>query len=105
MAMTEIPLIAGPQTLRAVLGGAEYLLALRWRDAAMGGWVLDVADAAGTPLVAGIAMVTGTDLLGQHRHLGFTGGLYLVGVPDADAVPGFAGLGTDGRLVFVDDDA
>ena len=100
MPLAEIPLIPGPQVMRVTLGGAEYLLALRWRDAAMGGWVLDVADAGGTPMVAGIAMVTGADLLRQHAHLGFGGGLYLMGAPDADAVPGFDDLGTPAARLF-----
>jgi len=132
MAETEIPLVPGPQRLRTTLGAAEYGLALLWREvegeevltdyaredyfagayvrhpdagSVLKCWTLDIADAAGLPLLAGLPLVLGADLLAQHRHLGFTGGLYVAGVPALAEAPRFGDLGGAARLVWVDDAA
>ncbi len=48
-----------------------------WRDAPSmnGGYVLDIADANGKPIVQGIPFVTGADLLAQYAYLGIGGQL------------------------------
>ena len=47
-----IPLTPEPQRFSIVLAGRELLLAVRWMDAPEGGWLLDMADAEGVPLVS-----------------------------------------------------
>lgn len=96
----EVPLSAKPQAFTIALGGTAYALVLRWNVAGQY-WVLDVMTAARAPLVLGIPVVTGLDLLGQFRHLGFAGALVAQTDGDPDAVPTFANLGTQGRLFFV----
>ena len=98
----EIPLETGvPQQLSITLGGVDYQLTLKYRDAIEGGWVLDIADSIGTPIVQGIPLVTGTNLLEQYAHLGFNGRLWVQTVNDADAVPTFDNLGDGAKLYWV----
>lgn len=98
----EIPLQTGvPQTFTATLSGVKYTLTLQYRNDVMGGWVLDIADSSGNPIVSGIPLVTGANLLAQYAYLGFTGGLYVQTTSDPDAVPTFTNLGDDGLLYWV----
>jgi len=98
----KIPLQPGvPQTFAATLDGLQYTLTLRYRDDPAGGWVLDIGDNAGNPVVTGIPLVTGINLLEQYAHLGFVGGLYVQTTSDPDAVPTFDNLGGDALLYWV----
>lgn len=95
----EVPLTAEPQRFTIALGGTTYRVDLLWRDPAPG-WVIDIADSSGTPLVQGVPLVTGANLLEQYGHLGFTGGLHVQTDNDADAVPTLGNLGTTSHLYF-----
>ena len=76
-----IPLTPEPQRFSIVLAGRELLLAVRWMDAPEGGWLLDMADAEGVPLVSGIP------------YLGLGGALLLSG--DEPPSPDTLGRGVD----------
>lgn len=99
----EIGLNAKPERFRVTLpDGVVLTLAVVWRNRGGAGWVMDVADGDGVALVNGIALVTGTDLLGQHKHIGVPGALVVISDgPDPYAIPTFAGLGVDARLYYV----
>ena len=100
MTVTEIPLQPKAQSFSTLLGSTAYRMRLTYVDRAEGGWMLDIGDADGTPLVCGIALVAGADLLAPYAHLGFGGSLYVVSAGDPDADPGFADLGVGSRLYF-----
>jgi len=90
----RVPLKPGaPQRLSVALGQVEYRLTLKYRDVEQGGWVLDIADANDAPIVSGVPLVTGADLLGQYKHLGFAGRLWVQTPSNPDAAPTFDGLG------------
>lgn len=99
MTAYEIPLSADSQRFTITLAGVVYNLALTWRSGT--GWVLDIADANSAPLVSGIPLVTGTDLLGQFRYLGIGGKLAVLVEGDIAAVPDYSDLGTEGKLYFI----
>ncbi len=102
MSIYQIPLTPGqPQTFPISLGGTTYTLTFRYRNTIEGGWILDIADASNNPLVNGIPLVTGANLLEQYSHLGFQGGLYVQTTTDPDAVPTFDNLGADAQLYWV----
>lgn len=103
MIVYEIPLTPAPQRFSISLAGTFYRLAILWRDNAQGGWVLDIATQDGTPIIGGIPLVTGCDLLAQYKYLGLGGALVVQTDHDPDAVPTFANLGVQGRLYFVPD--
>lgn len=97
----EIPLTAEPQRFAIALAGVTYRMRLAWREAAGGGWFLDIADPDAVPIVNGIPLVTGADLLEQYRHLGFVGSLVVQTDHDPEAVPTFDNLGSTSHLFLI----
>jgi hypothetical protein len=101
----EIPLVPGtPQRLSVELGETTYVLMARWNDISAC-WILDIYEFDGvTPVLRGVPMVTGADLLGQYEYLELGGNLIAltiaVGHPP-DEVPTFDNLGIDGHLYYV----
>lgn len=96
----EIPLSAHPQKFTITLSGTEYEMLLLWRNATGVGWTLDIADNQGSPLIQGIPLVTGCNLLEQYGYLGFEGALWVQTTVDPDAVPTFDNLGTGSHLYW-----
>lgn len=77
---------------------------MAYQEAPDGGWILDIlnsSDKPGRPIVCGIPLVTGANLLEQYSHLGISGELWVATDADPDAVPTFDNLGQAGRLYFV----
>ncbi|WP_261513139.1 phage baseplate plug family protein [Burkholderia multivorans] len=101
MQIYEMPLSADVQTFNISLSGTIYRLTLVYRGPA--GWVLDIADASDNPLVSGIPLVTGVDLLAQYKHLGFQGRLWVQGAENPDDVPTFEDLGIGSKVYWVTD--
>lgn len=99
----EIPLSAANQTFSVTLGNAGYRLTVTYRDADEAGWLLDIADAESGPVVSGVPLVTGADLLAPYSHLSIGGGGKLYASTDGDeyAVPTFTNLGTLAHLYWV----
>jgi hypothetical protein len=79
---------------------ATQRLRFKWNGPA-NCWVVDVLDVAGNPVVAGLAVVTGADLLEQFGHLDLGGQLIAQTAHDTDAVPTFSNLGGDGQLFYL----
>lgn len=105
MASYEIPLNPGrPQIFTISLGGQDYQLTLLWNPMASC-WMLDIADASGNPVLLGTPVVTGLDLLYQHKHLEIPGSLVVQTDFDTDSVPTFNDLGQTGRIYFITSDA
>lgn len=101
-----IPLEIGtPQEFTITLGGTAYQFTFLYRNdpAGLGGWTLDIADNFGNPIVQGIPLVTGANLLEQYGYLniGGGGGLWVQTTSDPDSVPTFENLGADGQLYWV----
>ena len=100
MTAYEIPLSAEPQIFNIQLAGVIYYLTLRWNIEAEA-WNLDIADQDRQPLLNGLLVVTGLDLLGQYAYMGFGGMLIAQTDANPDAVPTFVNLGSEGRVYFV----
>ncbi|MCC8364911.1 hypothetical protein J8V57_01225 [Xenorhabdus sp. PB61.4] len=73
MGTVEIPLQAENQQFDIQLGGINYRMRLQHRDCA--GWILDIMHPNSEPIVSGLPLVFGVDILEQHRYLGFNGSL------------------------------
>ena len=100
MAAYEIPLTPAAQQFFIPLAGTTYSLSVKWcRFSAC--WVLDIATADGIPLRTGLPLVTGGDLLSQHKHLGIGGTLEVQTDTDLYRVPAYNELGVAGHLYFV----
>ena len=100
-AIFEIPLKGGTPSFQTVsLGGVRYQLFVHWCDP-LGTWVLDLADQLGNPLVSGIPMVTGADLLAQYAYLSFGGALVAQSDFDWTEPPTFDNLGQTGHIYWI----
>jgi hypothetical protein len=100
----EIPLKPSNPTIFAIdLDGTTYNFRFTYSDARDGAWILDVADASLNLILAGIPLVSGVDLLGQYRYLGFSGGLYVTTDRGTGEVPGFGDFGSVAHLFYVSD--
>ena len=96
----EIPLKPQPQMFQIPLAGTTYKFTILW-NVVIGCWVLDIASSESVPLLQGLPLVTGADLLAPHQHLGFDGSLFVMTDGDVDAIPTFVNLGSTGHLRFV----
>lgn len=96
----EIPLTANAQTFSIPLGGLTYNLNVYWNPVSMC-WCIDLADSLNNPVISGMVLVTGLDLLDQYAYLNLGGSLVVQSDYSADAVPQYADLGATGHLYFV----
>lgn len=100
----EIPTSPSPQRFQIQLAGVRRILTLRWCQAA-NCWALDIADQNGVPMLCGLLLVTGADLLGQFAYVGLAGHLLVQTDHNANAVPTYDNLGSAGHLYFIPDAA
>lgn len=114
-----IPINSPPQTFVIQLGSINYQMTIQYRNtltgaAAPGGWILDLSNQAGNPIIQGVPLITGTNLLEQFDYLGiggdidilgatidFDGGLWVSTNGNPDAVPTYTNLGTQCNLYWV----
>jgi hypothetical protein len=96
----EIPTTNQAQTFGISLASGSYQMTLRYNQY-LAAWVLDIATAASVAIVSGVPLITGADLLGQFRHLGFTGSLIVQTDDATDTVPTYVTLGTTGHLYYL----
>jgi hypothetical protein len=105
--VSEIPTQGGqPFTEVVTWGGVSYTLFFKWNPASYC-WVLDIWDQSGTtPILTGLALVTGTDVLGQFAYLP-VGAQAIITVMtigpfiSPDTVPDFNNLGSDGHVYLL----
>ncbi|MCT4707339.1 hypothetical protein MUA04_02165 [Enterobacteriaceae bacterium H11S18] len=102
MSIAEIPLSADNQLFTLQLAGQQLRLRLIYRDVA--GWVLDILDPDDLPIVSGIPLVPGVDLLAAYGSLGFSGGLWVVSDDETQEYPSKTNLGYGSHLYFVTTD-
>lgn len=97
-AFYTIPLKPEPQSFGITLAGKEYRLTVRWFDAPEAGWTLDIEEPdKAAPIVMGIPLVAGCDLLEQYEYLQFGGELWVEG----ELPPALDNLGSEVELVFI----
>lgn len=100
MSVFLIPFLpAQPQTLQVSIGGVTYTMKIRFCIPAQC-WMLDLSDVSGNPIIQGIPLITGTDLLSQYAYLDLGFSLLVQTNNEANAVPTFANFGTQG-LVYI----
>lgn len=97
----KVPLTPAPQTFNIALGGITYQLTLMWRESDPSGWFLDFADDSNNPILQGVPLVTGADLLAQYDYMGWGGSLLVQGSPSPDDEPTFTNLGLLSHVYFV----
>ena len=100
MKIFEIPLSPTPQAFQADLAGVTYQITVKWNPQ-IPSWVLDIATSQSVPIISGIPLVTGADLLAQYAYLGIEGQLHVQTDTDTDVVPTVDNLGKNSHLYFV----
>lgn len=98
--VVTIPLIAKPQKLSLVLNGLTYNLTVRWCTPAQA-WIMDIADVSDKPMITGMPLVTGADLLAQFAYKDIGGKLIVQTSNSPDTPPTFTNLGGDSQLYYV----
>lgn len=99
MKINEIPLTADNQEFRIAMGNNTFTLRVTWRDVA--GWIMDVMDSAGQPVLLGVPLVPGVNLLEQYPELGINGALVVMADNGAPEYPTKKNLGTGSHLYFI----
>lgn len=99
MTVFEIPTHPIAQTFTVSLAGVSYQMTIRWCDPNQS-WLLDISDSRSNPILQGIPLVTGSDLLGQFAYLGIGGRLIVQTDNNPQVVPTYTSLGVTGHLYF-----
>lgn len=99
MQFNEIPLLPDNQQFRILLGNKIYTLRIIWRDLA--GWIMDVMDSGGTPLLCGVPLLSGVNLLQQYPQAGIAGTLRVITDKGAPNEPDKTNLGKSSHLIFI----
>lgn len=101
MNLYEVPLYPENQVIRTSIVNKMYTFRTFYCDVPMGGWVLDLADDHDNEIINGLALVSGTDILGQFAHLNLGFSLIMsTGSGWGDEV-GYSELGTYSKLYVV----
>ncbi len=102
MTTYEIPLGSNPQSFSVTFpNGGMYQMRLIYQFNDDACWLLDIADSQSNPLVSGVPLVTGADLLEQYAYLGLGVAMYATTDADATEPPHWWNLGTTGHLYIV----
>lgn len=97
MVINEIPLTATNQQFSITLSGTVWQMRIIWRDVA--GWMLDILNASGAPVITGIPLLPGQDLLAQYAWLK-PGGRLIV-IADDEQLLDATGLGNTAKLYWM----
>lgn len=97
MALYEIPLSAGNQKFTVKLNKLLYKLRLTYR---LDTWYLDILDTAEKPLITGLPLNSGINLIEQYQHI-LQGGLFATNA-NIEEVENFNDLGTKIKLYWRD---
>lgn len=79
-----IQTIEGPQIFRTSLSGESFIFRLWWNERGQS-WHIDIFDEDETPLVLGIAMKPGVNMIEQYQYLGLKGSLFVAKKEDIGA--------------------
>ncbi|PAV01788.1 hypothetical protein CBG25_14655 [Arsenophonus sp. ENCA] len=99
MEINEIPLTPINQQFTIKLSDTVWQFSLIWRDSA--GWVLDILTVDNQPVIQGIPLVMGENLLAQYQHLISEGKLVFLSDEESDI--NATTLGTTVKLYWITD--
>jgi len=95
-----IPLLPQNQEFDISLASATYHLRVKWNSKS-NAWILYIEDSQKNPILSGIPLVTGADLLEQFAYLGIGGAMVVQSTNDVTLVPDYPSLGVTGYLFFL----
>lgn len=99
----KIPLTNVPQQFEIELAGRSLLMESKW-NGQQSAWELSISDSVtAEPLIVGLPLVTGVDLLKQFAHTGIPGRLVCYTDGDQFAPPTLKNLGQEAALYYLVD--
>lgn len=105
MAQYLIPLTPKSQRFNIILANISYNMVLTWRNTPVAiqppGWFLDIYDISNNPLITGVPLVTGANLLEQDAYLQLGFQLYVQSEEDPFTPPTYTSLGVSCQLYAV----
>lgn len=101
MTAYEIPLVASPQAFTITLSGISYRLRLFYVNSENSGWHIDIFNRDEEPLVCGIPLVPGGDLLAPYAYLGMNGMLIAINDNNPNMPGDYISLGDTFHLVWI----
>ncbi len=105
MIVYDFPLRPEAQQMQITLATVEYSIRFGWCDSPDGGWFMDISSVDGLPLVLGLPLTAGENVLQQSDYLGFPGEIRVQTDDDPLVEPTYDNLGTSGRVLFITPDA
>ena len=100
MTRYEIPLGPSQRTMTIALQGGVYQLRFFYADAPEAGWTLDISDSVGNPILCGVAVVPGVDLLSPYAYLGIGGKLFVVTDQADGSPPSYSSFGVNSHVYY-----
>lgn len=97
----EFPLRPEAQEMSITLGTTEYQVRFGWADTVDGGWFIDISALDGTPLLRGLPLTAGENVLQQFDYLGIPGEIRVMTDNDQLVEPTYANLGSNGKVLFI----
>ena len=95
----EIPLSGDPQSFSVTFpNGNVYKMRVIYQFNDDACWLIDIADAENNPLVCGVPLVTGADILAQYAYLGLGVAMYASTDADPSEPPHWWNLGTGAHI-------
>lgn len=94
----EIPLTADNQQFSIILADNSWRISLIWREIY---WIMDLQNERAEPVIGGIPLVTGTDLLAPFVWMGLGFQLWVVCGDAAQDYPSKTDLGDRSHLMVV----
>lgn len=96
MAIQEIPLTADNQQFSINIAGSTWRISINWRDVY---WIMDLQNDRAEPVISGIPLVTGADLLAQYAYMRLGFKLVVVCDDSAQDYPTKTDLGSRSHLL------
>lgn len=94
----RIPLSNIPQTFSIDINGVEYIMRCQY-NTFIHTWCIDI-EYGGQTLIACLPLVTGVDLLSQHKHLGIDVQLRVATDGNEYETPTLESLGNESNLFY-----
>lgn len=101
----NIPFSNTNQTFNITLNGQNLTITCVWNQE-IPTWVASIQDTnTQTPIITGLALVTGCNLLSQFYYTGLTGAIVVYTKGDPGALPTFESLGNESSVFYITESA
>lgn len=101
MATWYFPLLPQAQEMQIQLGDVDYTIRFGWCDTTDGGWFIDLSDVDGNPIIMGLPLTAGENVLQQFDYLKLPGEIRVQTDGSPLVEPTYDNLGSNGQVLFI----